>query len=218
MDLAEDYEKLFNHWLEEFQNSELTKLTPELFDEYNKFVKQIKEYRDVKSDVIKEQLLKSYKDNIKYLFKDLLKLRKVKIINSALSLKEMALDKMIEAEKLLFQNLVSSLKGYKKVKAISIYEEEENSKSPKLTNTELNETTEIPQTSQPISQEDIIESETSDKNLKYTLIRILEKTPAIVGIDLINYGPFKKEDIAHLPAKNAKILIYEKYAEEIDIT
>ena len=218
MDLAEDYEKLFNHWLEEFQNSELTKLTLELFDEYNKFVKQIKEYRDETSDVIKEQLLKSYKDNIKYLFKDLLKLRKVKIINSALSLKEMDLDKMIEAEKLLFQNLVSSLKGYKKVKAISIYEEEENSKSPKLMNTELNETTEIPQTSQPISQEDLIGSETSDKNLKYTLIRILEKTPAIVGIDLINYGPFKKEDIAHLPAKNAKILIYEKYAEEIDLT
>jgi len=218
MDLTEDYEKLFNHWLEEFQNSELTKLTPELFDEYNKFVKQIKEYRDDTSDVIKEQLLKSYKDNIKYLFKDLLKLRKVKIINSALSLKEMDLDKMIEAEKLLFQNLVSSLKGYKKVKAISIYEEEENSKSPKLTNKELNEITEIPQTSQPISQEDIIKSETSDKNFKYTLIRILEKTPAIVGIDLINYGPFKKEDIAHLPAKNAKILIYEKFAEEIDIT
>jgi len=218
MDLAEDYEKLFNHWLEEFQNSELTKLTLELFDEYNKFVKQIKEYRDDTSDVIKEQLLKSYKDNIKYLFKDLLKLRKVKIINSALSLKEMDIDKMIEAEKLLFQNLVSSLKGYKKVKAISIYEEKENSKSPKLTNTELNETTEIPQTSLPISQDNLIESETSDKNLKYTLIRILEKTPAIVGIDLINYGPFKKEDIAHLPAKNAKILIYEKYAEEIDIT
>ena len=218
MDLVEDYEKLFNHWLEEFQNSELTKLTPELFDEYNKFVKQIKEYRDDTSDVIKEQLLKSYKDNIKYLFKDLLKLRKVKIINSALSLKEMDLDKMIEAEKLLFQNLVSSLKGYKKVKAISKYDEEENFKSPKLTNKELNEITEIPQTSQPISQEDIIKPETSDKDFKYTLIRILEKTPAIVGIDLINYGPFKKEDIAHLPSKNAKILIYEKFAEEIDIT
>ena len=218
MDLEKDYEKLYNHWLEEFQNSELTQLTLDLYGEYNKFVKQIKEYRDDASDIIKEQLLKSYKDNIKYLFKDLLKLRKVKIINSALSLKEMDLEKMIEAEKLLFQNFVSALKGYKKVKTISISEEEENSKSSKLTNTELNGITDIPHTPQPGSQEDLIEPETSDKKFKYTLVRILEKTPALVGIDLINYGPFDKENIAHLPSKNAKILIYEKFAEEIDLT
>jgi len=49
-------------------------------------------------------------------------------------------------------------------------------------------------------------------------VRILENTPALVGIDLKNYGPFQKEDIATLPVKNAKILIFEKFAEEIELT
>ncbi|MFX0106178.1 MAG: hypothetical protein ACFE75_11910, partial [Candidatus Hodarchaeota archaeon] len=44
------------------------------------------------------------------------------------------------------------------------------------------------------------------------------KTPPLVGVDLINYGPFEKEDIANIPQKNAKILIYEKFAEEIDLS
>ncbi len=32
MDLTKDYKKLYNHWLEEFQNPDLTDLPPDLFD------------------------------------------------------------------------------------------------------------------------------------------------------------------------------------------
>ena len=41
--------------------------------------------------------------------------------------------------------------------------------------------------------------------------------PPLVGIDGINYGPFQANDIANMPHKNAKILIYEKLAEEIEV-
>jgi len=51
----------------------------------------------------------------------------------------------------------------------------------------------------------------------YTLIRFLKKTPPLVGIDLLNYGPFEKEDIANVPLKNANILLNEKTAEKIEI-
>ena len=50
----------------------------------------------------------------------------------------------------------------------------------------------------------------------YILIRFLKKTPPLVGIDLINYGPFQKEDLAYMPSKNAKILLNEKFAEKIE--
>jgi len=36
MDLKKDYDKLYQHWLKEFEQSELTQLTQELFDEYKK--------------------------------------------------------------------------------------------------------------------------------------------------------------------------------------
>ena len=53
---------------------------------------------------------------------------------------------------------------------------------------------------------------------KYTLIRFTNPSPPLVGIDGFNYGPFQEDDIVNLPYKNAKILIYEKFAEKIDIT
>ncbi len=53
---------------------------------------------------------------------------------------------------------------------------------------------------------------------KYTLVRILENLPAIIGTDLATYGPFKKEDIILIPYDNAQILIVKKMATEIHMT
>ena len=146
-----------------------------------------------------------------------MKIRKVKIKNSALSLMEIDLDKTIEAEKLLYQNIVAALKGYKKLKGITINEEGEESESLKREGLEIDKVPEIKHDSNSLSQEAAMESEITKKEINYLLVRFLEKTPALVGIDLKNYGPFEKEDIANLPVKNAKILIFEKFAEEIEL-
>ena len=56
------------------------------------------------------------------------------------------------------------------------------------------------------------------EKIKYTLVRFLKNTPPLVGVDLINYGPFEEDDIANLPQENAKILIIEDFAEKIEIS
>ncbi|MHA1697255.1 MAG: DNA replication complex subunit Gins51 [Promethearchaeota archaeon] len=63
------------------------------------------------------------------------------------------------------------------------------------------------------------ESETTGDKLEldYTLVRILKDTVAIVGLDLKTYGPFKKEDLAYLPRKNAELLEKIKAARKIVI-
>lgn len=218
MDLTKDYEKLYNHWLEEFQNHDLTNLPPDLFDHYKKIVLYINDYREEKTNELKEKLLKSYQNNFNFLFKDFMKIRKVKVMNSALSLMEIDLDKTLEAEKLLYQNIVAALKGYKKLKGITINGIGVEVESLKSGDIEIVKKPEIIHTSNALSQEMAIESEIIKKNINYLLVRFLEKTPALVGIDLKNYGPFDKEDIANLPVKNAKILIFEKLAEEIELT
>ncbi|KKN21587.1 hypothetical protein LCGC14_0923850 [marine sediment metagenome] len=218
MDLTKDYEKLYNHWLQEFQQLDLTILTQEMFYDYTQIVTQINNYQVETNDILKEQLLKSYKDNITFLFNDFLKIRKVKTINSALALKEIDLDKVIEAEKLLFQNLIGAIKGYKKIKAIAIYEEEEKLKSTNLIVPKEDKTAEKHQSDESISQEELTKYKILDEEINYILVRFLKRSPPLVGIDLINYGPFEKEDIVNLPLKNAKILIYEKFAEEIELS
>jgi len=48
------------------------------------------------------------------------------------------------------------------------------------------------------------------------LVRFLQEIPAIVGSDMKAYGPFKPEDIATLPVENAKILIKQGTAVEVE--
>jgi len=221
MDLQIDYEKLYQQWLEEFQQTNLTKLNQELFNYYKEILNLIKDYEEENSNELKNHILQSYKGNINFLFNDFLKLREVKIINSALALKEINLNNVIEAEKLLYQNLVSAIKGFKKVKLLSLFEQEGKSKLEGLIESEIVTKKSIAEASISNKKEETIVSESSEviekEKIDFTLVRFLKKTPPLVGIDLINYGPFEKEDIANLPQKNAKILIYEKFAEKIEL-
>jgi DNA replication factor GINS len=48
------------------------------------------------------------------------------------------------------------------------------------------------------------------------VVRILKEIPEIMGADLKTYGPFKPEDIASLPKENAKTLIKQGAATEVE--
>ncbi|MBS7654792.1 MAG: hypothetical protein QXK89_07415 [Candidatus Bathyarchaeia archaeon] len=51
----------------------------------------------------------------------------------------------------------------------------------------------------------------------FLVVRILKEMPQIVGVDMKVYGPFKPEDIATLPEENAKALIKQGAAVEVNV-
>ncbi|MEM3466985.1 MAG: hypothetical protein QW702_04215 [Candidatus Bathyarchaeia archaeon] len=51
----------------------------------------------------------------------------------------------------------------------------------------------------------------------FLTVRIVKEIPQIVGVDMKIYGPFKPEDIATLPEENARALIKQGAAIEINI-
>jgi DNA replication initiation complex subunit (GINS family) len=59
-----------------------------------------------------------------------------------------------------------------------------------------------------------------EKDAKQTMmvLRFVQEIPALVGSDLKTYGPFAPEDIATLPPENARILIKQGVAVEVDLT
>jgi DNA replication initiation complex subunit (GINS family) len=61
-------------------------------------------------------------------------------------------------------------------------------------------------------------SSTVRKAAKHTLtvLRFVQDIPALVGADMKTYGPFAPEDIAPLPPENARILIKQGMAVEVD--
>jgi len=213
MDIKNTYDKLYRHWLKEFQQTEITKLTNEEFNSYKKNVDYIAEHTLEKTSELSAQIIDSYKKKFTYLFEDFSKLREIKIINTALKLEEIDLTKLLEAEKLFYNNLVSAQKGFKKVKAMQTVDEYQIIKE--------HERIEYDEVEEKELEQEIVLSSTKqqekDEDYEYTVIKLLQPAPALVGIDLIKYGPFEKEDVVNLPYKNAKILIYEKIAEKLDI-
>ena len=51
---------------------------------------------------------------------------------------------------------------------------------------------------------------------KMIIIRFMESTDQLMGVDMAKYGPFIKEDVAILPFENARSLIERKVAVEIN--
>jgi DNA replication initiation complex subunit (GINS family) len=238
MNLKKEYNNLYRHWLAEFDQAELTPFFQEDFNSYKNSVNKIKvtEFQD--NDAIKNEILKSYKDHFEYLFEDLLKIRKIKIMNAALALQEINLDHIVEPEKIFYQNLISSIKGYNKLKRLSILEDYRNEDVliepspyvPEEIETEIDTEIdiEIKSVKQAIEDdknlksidqgiEEIVENKIVE-NYNYIVIRFLKDTPPLVGIDLKNYGPFNADDLANIPYKNAIILINEKFAEKVEFS
>jgi DNA replication initiation complex subunit (GINS family) len=231
MNLKTDYQNLYKHWLKEFETSELTPLTQETFDNYRKSVDHITKFELENKRNIEIKILDSYKQNFKYLFNDFLKIREVKILNAALILHEVDYDNVIEAEKLFYRNLISAIKGFTKLKSFSLYDidepveveevfkEEVSSESVPVEITTEKEVEQIEVGANHIKAPQLdIEQLKQDSEYNYTVIRFISPSPPLVGIDSITYGPFKENDIVNMPFKNAKILIYEKLAEEIDVS
>ena len=59
-------------------------------------------------------------------------------------------------------------------------------------------------------------SHVKKKKPKKKLVRFLQEIPAIIGADMKTYGPFKPENIATLPSENARILIKQGVAVEVE--
>lgn len=55
-----------------------------------------------------------------------------------------------------------------------------------------------------------------DTKQSVVVLRFIQDIPALVGSDMKTYGPFEPEDIATLPQENARILIKQGMAVEVD--
>jgi DNA replication factor GINS len=64
-----------------------------------------------------------------------------------------------------------------------------------------------------LSTEETAPSRTAQAKLE--VVRFLSDFPAIIGVDLKTYGPFKSEDIATLPAENASALISQRVVKQV---
>ena len=58
MNIEQEYEELYSHWVKEFNHLALTELSQDLFDHYNEIVEFIKNYTLNSNGVIENQIIK----------------------------------------------------------------------------------------------------------------------------------------------------------------
>ncbi len=223
MDLKKYYDELYNQWLNEFENDDITPISNELLVNHEKIVKELEELQFNEKNELILELMDVYKKNLVFLLEDLRKIREQKIIVSAFKQQPLNLDNLLEYETWLYQNLLSIIKSFermKNLKTIEIGEEIEKQANiiktteiEKISQQKLKQATEI----DTIKSEESVPTTIKKVDIEYLIVRFLKDTPPLVGTDLKNYGPFNRDDIACLPLKNAIILINEKFAEKIEV-
>lgn len=58
---------------------------------------------------------------------------------------------------------------------------------------------------------------TPEVQIELSVVRFLQDIPEIVGTDLKIYGPYKKEDVGSLPNQNARALVKQGAAKQIEV-
>ena len=53
---------------------------------------------------------------------------------------------------------------------------------------------------------------------KRVTLRFTQSIPAIMGMDMNSYGPFQVEDVASLPIENAKVLVKQGLAVQVEVS
>jgi DNA replication initiation complex subunit (GINS family) len=212
MNFSEIYEKLHQQWTEEIRGDEITSLSEKSYKEflevysYEGFISTIEE-----SISIKDQLTNSFLENFRYILNDLLKIRKQKLINRAMNVQEIKKDNLLEHENRFYDNLIAAFKGYEHVKGLVL------SKIDKITpDAEIAPSIPIESPSENETSTNSVRPDTI-KEVDYVNIRFIKNCPALVGDDMVFYGPFEKNDVCALPLENANILIQDKIAEKIEI-
>jgi len=55
------------------------------------------------------------------------------------------------------------------------------------------------------------------ERVRKRVLRFLQEIPAIIGVDMKPYGPFKPEDVASVPDQNAKVFVKQGLAVEVEV-
>ena len=181
------YMELLKAWLKERHEEDLQALPPSLYKEVGAYILRMREEtRMMERGTTRSRISERERENVEKMIEDLFRLRLRKIILTELSGEEVEAEMLTREERRFLLELK---------RAIS--EHQENLKS--ILRGRGPEVKAKPR-----------------KRSELKVIRILEHIPAIIGIDMKTYGPFKPEDVAALPAENAENLIRRGLAVEVE--
>jgi len=183
------YEEVYEAWKKERSEFGLQPLPKDFYDRMAEYTRKLKEsQRMLDEKTLKARLSRRELENIRRLSKELTETRLNKILRIMSSEGRPITSALLTVrEEHIFETLMDASTQFLKI-AKNTYEGKE-----------------------------LEALQAHSKEPQTILVRFMCEIPAIVGVDMKTYGPFKSEDVASLPAENAKALIHQKAAVEIEL-
>ena len=180
------YKDISAAWAAETANDELQNLEDLRFSKMTEYLSKIRyaltetpAENQLQADMYTQEAL-----NLEFMLKDLLMLRRNKIVKAAIAQRR-PLGTMVLSEEEFYNRLLRGFEGH------SNFIREALTGIPSSTLTQPTD-----------NGEALLQEETVD----YVIVRFLRSIDdSIIGIDERTYGPFKKEDLITIPAANARV-------------
>ena len=184
------YQELYDAWKKERLSRDFQALPKHFYEKAADHVRKLREaQRMMDNKTMKARLLRQELENSKKLLFEIVTTRFQKMLDSLHSNgKPIATGLLTRQEEDIYQALLGASSLFSRLKR------------------NLSEGKQIPVTPSTVREMP-----------QKILVRFACEIPAIVGVDLKTYGPFKPEDVASLPAENARALMHQGVAVKVEV-
>lgn len=193
------YNELYSAWRREVDEASLGGLPPDFYVRITDYLKRIREENkqpDKKS--VKVNLLDHEANNVLLMLDQLLKARYKKLLETISQNQKVPSELLTVEEAKMCESFAAFTNAYQKF-------------SRDLVQGQPSQPLQVP-AMQPSTK---AEPELSHKRVT---VRFIKGIPAIIGADMKPYGPFHAEDTASVPAENAKVLVKQGLAVQVEVS
>ncbi len=183
------YDELYAAWRWEIEYAELSSLPSDFYARVADYLKKLKEENQlVDKKTVRATLLEHEQANVQRMVRELLQARYRKIVKRMVDGKKVPVEFLVAEEAQLYNGVVPSTDAYDRFMQGLL----------------------LGQASLKVEVETAVH--------KRVTLRFLKAVPSIIGADMKSYGPFMVEDVASVPVENAKILVKQGLAKQVELS
>jgi DNA replication factor GINS len=189
------YDELYAAWRLETENGELGRLPSDFYARLADYLRRVKEEAataDAKN--LKAALLVHERSNATRMTQEVIAARYRKIAKMIVVGLTVPVDSLAAEEQKLVSGIAPSAESFNKFSAGIV-----EGQTVKI---------HVESASQPV--------ESPVAHVRVT-VRFLKPVPSIIGSDMKSYGPFQAEDVASVPMENARILVKQGLAKQVEV-
>jgi DNA replication factor GINS len=206
------YNELYSAWRWEINEPTLGGLPEDFYVKIAAYLRRINE--DIASDKksVKVNLLEHETRNVHRMLEELLKARYRKIIKNISKNQRIPTEVLATEEAKMCETFAFFSEAYQKFAENLI---QGQVTIPQITQLQTPNQPQTPPITVRVTETKPASEATNNKRLT---LRFTKSIPAIMGADMKSYGPFVAEDVASLPAVNARMLVKQGLALLVEVS